>query len=311
MKKNVIKTAAAVALGSFDGVHLGHRAVLEAAAAGKARGLLPVALVFDEHPQKALTGTSPPYLCGAELRDRLFCEMGLEARVLSFANLRDMPPEKFFTDILISEFNAGFVSCGADYKFGSGGKGDVRLMGALCRERGAELCVADEVRLDGLRVSSTNIRRALTEGDTELANRMLGREFSFCFTVVSGERRGRRLGAPTINQLFPEDFIVPKYGVYASRAFVDGKWLPSMTNIGVRPTVAHEKPLTANASILTPGSAAPGCETCILDFSGDLYGQNIEVALVKYLRPEMRFDSLEALSAQIKSDAAAVRGMGL
>lgn len=152
--------------------------------------------------------------------------------------------------------------------------------------------MTEEVDFCGLPVSSTRIRAALEQGRPEEANAMLGRPFCYDFTVVGGDRRGRKLGAPTINQFFPSGFVVPKFGVYASKTLVEGRYHPSVTNIGMRPTI---------------GTQSLRSETYIMDFSGDLYGQNIEVSLLHFLRGEVRFESLDALRAQIAADAQAAR----
>lgn len=279
----------ALALGSFDGVHLGHRAVLKAADKKKAEGLLPLALVFSPHPQQVLRGQAPEMLSFGRIREELFSHCGVGLKEIDFYGIKDMSPQEFFEKILIAELNASFISCGFNYSFGKKGRGDVALLSQLCSEHGLGLFVADEVCLDGISVSSTRIREALIKGEIELANRMLGRAFSYDFLVVSGDRRGRLLGFPTINQFFPENFAVPKYGVYASKAFAEGRWYDAVTNIGLRPTV---------------GGSAPRSETCLLGYSGDLYSQNVEVRLFSYLREEVRFDSFEELSAQISRDAS-------
>ncbi|MDR1630402.1 MAG: riboflavin biosynthesis protein RibF [Oscillospiraceae bacterium] len=287
-----LQAETAVALGNFDGVHLGHRAVLEAAAANSAAGLLPVALTFSPHPQAVLHKKAPPALCEGRIRDELFRACGVSLRELDFYELKDMQAEAFFYEILLGRFRAKFISCGYNYSFGKRGEGDIALLSRLCEEKGVVLRVIPEVRVDGLPISSSNIRKELAEGDVRLANLMLGRAFSYDFLVVSGDRRGRLLGFPTINQFFPEGFAVPRYGVYAARAFAEGKWYDAMTNIGLRPTVGTDKPRS---------------ETCLLGYSGDLYGQNVEVRLYQFLRPEIKFDSFEALSAQIAQDAETVR----
>ena len=148
--------------------------------------------------------------------------------------------------------------------------------------------VAERTDYNGAAISSTRIRNALAEGNIEDANSMLGREFSYKFTVVSGDRRGRLIGAPTINQHFPEGFIVPKFGVYASAVPIDGELHAAVTNIGRRPSFTCDDLRS---------------ETCITDFSGDLYGKNVEVKLLRYIRPERDFDSLDSLGDQIAADA--------
>ncbi len=288
MENNNENKKTAVALGNFDGVHLGHRRVLRAAAEKLCAGLMPLAVVFEPHPLKMLGKPVPELLCEGAIRERLFEEIGVKLYTLNFVLAKDMDYRDFFKEILLNELNAAFISVGYNYKFGKNRSGDTEKLRELCDEVGIELFVAEEVKLDNINVSSTNIRNAMKNGEITLANRMLGREFSYDFTVVSGDKRGRLLGAPTINQFFPEGFMVPKYGVYASRAFAYGKWYVSVTNIGLRPTV---------------GTNSVRSETCLLGFSGDLYSQNVEVRLVEYLRPEVKFVSFEELKKQIAADA--------
>lgn len=290
------QTGTALALGNFDGVHIGHQAVIGAAVKLARRwDLLPGAVVFQEHPQKALRGRSPARLCADGMRLRAFENAGAQAVcVLDFEELKALSPEAFVEQILVRRLHARALACGYDYRFGGGGAGNAGQLRSLCRRYDIRFAMADEVDFGGLPVSSTRIRSALEEGRTEEANAMLGRPFGFDFTVVGGDRRGRKLGAPTINQFFPQGFVVPKFGVYASKTLVEGRWHPSVSNIGLRPTI---------------GTQSLRSETFIMDFSGDLYGQNIEVALLHFLRGEVRFDSLDALRAQIAADAQAVRNL--
>ena len=278
----------AVALGTFDGLHKGHMSVINKAAVQRNNGLLPVILLFSEHPMKVITGNSPKELFTGRIKRRETEKTDCIPYEISFERIRDMSPGEFFKDILINELNAGFVSCGFNFKFGKDGSGDVVTLSKLCREHEITLSVSDEVDFKGECISSTRIRQALENGDIKNANEMLGRYFSYDFEVVSGDRRGgAKLGFPTINQFFPDNFIIPKFGVYASVTFIGGKMLPSMTNIGIRPTI---------------GGGKPRSETNIFGFSGDLYGTNTEVALISYVRPEIKFSSLDALKSQMKSD---------
>ena len=283
-----------MALGFFDGLHLAHRRVLESAAAQADNGLTPCVLLFDDHPLHVLNGIDVPKLLQNDKRDALLREMGLTAVDCSFARIKDDTPREFADNILVGELNAAFVSCGYNYRFGKNGAGDAEALKALCAERGIEVCVCPEMDADGEPVSSTAIRCAIEAGDAEKAARMLGRPFSFAAEVISGDRRGRLLGTPTVNQLLPEDMVVPKYGVYVSQVTVNGKRRMGVTNIGARPTF-HAGEVRS--------------ETYILDFDGDLYGQTVETALVKYLRPVMAFDSAEALKAQIAEDIAVARSL--
>lgn len=284
------ETKTAVALGTFDGLHKGHMAVINKAVAQKSNGLLPVILLFSEHPLKVLTGKAPKELFDGRIKEREIKKTGCIPYTVSFEDIRNMSPEDFVNEILMKKLNAGFISCGFNFRFAKNGNGNTKILSELCKEHKIDLEIAQEVDFGTECISSTRIRNAIENGDTETANKMLGRRFSYDFEVVGGDHRGRVLGFPTINQYFTENFVVPKYGVYASASFVDGKWYPSMTNIGIRPTI---------------GNSNPRSETCILGFSGNLYGTNTEVALISYLRPEIKFSSLDELSEQMKKDSAA------
>ena len=279
----------AVALGSFDGLHKGHLSVIACALACRERGLLPVVLLFDRHPLQVLTGQAPPALLQPALRDAMLREIGAQTRVISFAAIKDLACETFVREILCGQLQAGAVCCGENYRFGKGNAGDTATLQALCSANGATLSVASSVLQDGLPVSSTRIRDAILAGDLPAANAMLGRAFNYRLEVVHGSKRGRLIGAPTINQHFPADFVIPRRGVYASTAIVDGVEYPAVTNIGLRPSFESDDLRS---------------ETNLLGFDGDLYGQEIEVRLFAYLREETKFDSMAALGAQIRTDAA-------
>ncbi|MBR6786041.1 MAG: bifunctional riboflavin kinase/FAD synthetase [Clostridia bacterium] len=283
-----IKTA--VALGSFDGLHKGHMSVIACALSFKECGLNPLVMLFDAHPLKLLTGKAPAEILQPELRAEILESRGVDSVFVSFEEIKNLSCREFFTEILLKKLNAGAVCCGSNYRFGKGGEGGVSELKELCTEFGVDIKISPEICFADAPVSSTRIRQAVENGDIPLANAMLGREFRYKYTVVSGDKRGRLMGAPTINQHFGENFVVPKNGVYASVTVVDGKEYPSVTNIGLRPSFENEDLRS---------------ETCILGFSGDLYGRDIEVRLLKYLRGEMKFSSMEALGNQIRSDAEA------
>ena len=282
----------AVALGSFDGLHRGHRAVLDLALSFKERGFEPCALVFDEHPLKVVGAGSPPELMTRQARDEMLESLGITVQKISFACIADMSARQFVNEILIDELNAGAVCCGYNYRFAKNAAADSHDLEELCKAHGVLCAVAQRTEYNGAPISSTRIRNALSNGYVEDANAMLGREFSYKFTVVSGDRRGRLIGAPTINQHFPEGFIVPKFGVYASCVPIDGELHAAVTNIGRRPSFTCDDLRS---------------ETCITDFSGDLYGKDVEVRLLQYIRPERVFDSLDALGDQIAQDAQKAR----
>ncbi|MBR5562314.1 MAG: riboflavin biosynthesis protein RibF [Clostridia bacterium] len=282
-----IKTA--VTLGSFDGLHKGHIAVIACAfEMQKKHGLLPLVLLFDRHPMLTVSGKAPDMILQPSLRDGLIAQTGAGKRIVSFREVRDMSCREFFEKILIGKLNAGGVCCGWNYRFGKNNEGGTEELKALCDEFGVELMISPPVDFGGSPISSTRIRQAVESGDIALANAMLGREFRYKLTVVDGQHRGRLIGAPTINQRFEDGFVRPRKGVYASATVVDGKEYPSVTNIGLRPSFENEDFRS---------------ETCILGFSGNLYGQEIEVKLLDYLRDEIKFGSIDELSAQINTDA--------
>ena len=265
-----------IALGTFDGLHAAHRAVLRGANA---------VLLFDQHPQHLLQGQAPPKLLTDQARARRL--RGFELLWISFEEIASLPPEVFFHEMLRGRFGATALRCGHNFRFGAKATGDVTLLRALCERHGMRLSVVPKVVYRGEAVSSSRIRAALQEGRVEEANAMLGRAFGYDFEVMLGQRLGRVLGTPTLNQHFTLGFCVPRSGVYVSRAFVDGAWRPALTNIGVRPSFEHSELRS---------------ETHIPGFAGDLYGRHVPVRLLRYLREERRFDDLEALKGQIGED---------
>ncbi len=279
------KQSVLIALGTFDGLHIGHKAVLFS---DKKAYDKRIALLFTEHPQKLLTGKNPGELLTRAKKERLLKQWGYEPQYIDFGEISKETPEEFVDDILIKKYGATALCCGFNYRFGKNAEGDVALLKRLCGEREMSLTVCNEIDYDSLPVSSTRIRDAIRNGDVETANKMLGYHFSYDFEVVHGDARGRILGSPTINQFFPEDFTVAEYGVYASYTLIDGKKYVSVTNIGVRPTVE--------------GISEKRSETNIIGFNGDLYGQRVEVSLLKKIRDEMKFNSFDELSNQIASD---------
>ena len=282
----------AVALGNFDGMHVGHMAVLEAAKSFESEGLLPVAVLFDEHSLKAITGKAPAMLMTVTERNRIINENGLRIETLIFNEIRDLSPSDFVEKILVGRLGAAAVCCGYNYRFGKGASGTAQTMSEICGRLGLQCRVSGEVDVDRCAVSSTKIRGFFENGEIEKANEMLGRPFGFSSRVIDGDKRGRVLGFPTINQIIPEELAMPRFGVYQSVVTVNGEKFKGVTNVGRRPTVGTEKILS---------------ETHILDFDRDIYGENVDVRLIKFIRPEKKFSSFDELARQIKSDAKEVR----
>lgn len=271
-----------LALGTFDGLHLGHKAVLKA---GESENRY--ALLFNEHPQKVLKGASPTSLITKETENKLLLQWGITPIYIDFSDISDLSPEAFFEEIIVKKINPREISVGFNYRFGKNAEGDAELLSSLCKSFGITLFKAKAEMYENEPISSTRIRAAIKSGDIEKANAMLGRSFCYDFEVVHGDERGRTIGSPTINQFFDDNFTIPAFGVYASKTEIDGKIYPSVTNIGIRPTV---------------GSSKERSETNIIGFEGDLYGRRITVMPQKKLRDEKKFSSLEGLRAQIDFD---------
>lgn len=285
----------AVALGVFDGIHLGHRAILgRAVAQARAQGLQATACTFDPHPVEVLQpGRAPAPLTTLAERLALIAETGIDATVLvAFTPaVAAIEPETFVADVLVRALRARDVVVGFNHRFGRGARGDPALLEALGRRHGFRTHVVPPLMLDGVPVSSTGIRNALARGDLEQAARWLGRPWTVQGTVVAGAGRGRALGFPTAN-VQTERPVVLAAGVYACLAEVEGRTWQAVANIGVRPTF---------------GEADLAVEAHLLDFSGDLYGRALRLTFLRRLRDERKFPSAEALRAQIALDVAAAR----
>ena len=293
--ENLKEKGTAVALGYFDGIHIGHKKVLDKALSqAEEKDLIPVVLVFDIHPRKLVSGVVPPMLTSEEHKKDKLQEMGFTVVEFNFREGMNYEPDEFIEKILVDKLGAKAVSCGFDYHYGKGGKGNAETMKQELGRRNIEFFSIEPVLSGDEVVSSTAIRELIRQGNIEKANAMLGEYFSYDFQVKKGDGLGKTWGFPTINQSFPEDFIVPKYGVYMSLTKVEGKEYLSVTNIGVRPTVAEDSMRS---------------ETCILDFSGDLYGKKVQVQLVKFIREEKKFPDIDSLKEAIGNDIEKAKKM--
>lgn len=278
----------AVALGAFDGLHIGHRAVIEKVLR---QDLMPVVFTFRDNPAETLAGACR-YLSTVEERLRVLESWGVKAVIMpDFSDIVGWSAERFLY-MLRSELCAQVISCGEDFSFGKKAAGNTALLSAFCNENGMELQITPAVLYRGERVSSTRIRDAIEKGKIAEVTEMLGRPFSFEFEVVHGNHLGRTIGIPTINQPFPDGFILPRFGVYASAVHVDGNIYCGVTNIGVKPTVGSERALS---------------ETWLPDFSGDLYGKTLRLELLGFIRDERKFPSLEVLRGVIEENAVTAR----
>lgn len=279
----------AVALGYFDGLHLGHMGVIGAAMAQKE--LAPAVFTFNcDTTLPKFRG--PEDIISFENKRELMERIGVKYLFApDYAEVCTLTDEEFVKSILIDRLNAGFACCGRSFRFGKGGCGTPERLAEIGAKYGMRTEIVQDVCLDGQVISSTRIREHIRRGEIEQANRLLGYELWYRLPVVRGNEIGRTISFPTINQVIPDTNIIPKYGVYKSIVEVGGKQYKGVTNIGVKPTVQHRNDGTGAVM-----------ETHIIGFDGDLYGQNIAVALVRYIRPEVRFSGLEELKQQISRD---------
>ncbi len=280
-----------IALGNFDGVHLGHSAILRRCAVEAEKdGAISVAWSFHRHPEHILKGNfSSGNILSSEDKEDIIKSLGIKQLVLEdFERVRDYSPAEFCEKILVEKLYARKVFCGFNFHFGKGGEGDAHFLKAYLEPQGVQVFVSDPITVEGETISSTRIRRLLGEGDVEKANSLLNRPYSIFFPVLHGKHLGTRIGFPTLNQAFPEEYVTPRKGVYAVRILFDGKKYHGVCNVGTRPTVEDKGRVLA--------------ETHIFDFSDDLYGKEVRVEFFKFLRPETKFSSLEELKKQIEAD---------
>lgn len=287
-------TKSIYALGFFDGVHLGHQALLrECCRLARELNMQSSAITFQQHPLSAFTDDVPPLINTAADREALLRQYGIE-KILSLPVTKDVMSTSWqdFLLGLMEKGAAGFV-CGNDFRFGSKGEGNAEKLQAFCRERNLPCVIVPDQIADGIRISSSHIRSLLEKGEIEAANRFLGHPHILSGTVVPGKQLGRTIGIPTANIRIPQQLQTPRLGVYATLVCIGDEKYPAVTNIGTRPTVEGQG-ITV--------------EPWILDFDADLYGKTIRLEFHQFLRPEKKFDSLAQLQAEIQKNAVQTRG---
>lgn len=271
----------AIALGTFDGIHIAHQSVLSIP-----DGYKKIAVTFKK-PPKMYFADSDELIMDYQDKISALKKIGFEKVItLDFLKVKDTSSEGFL-DFLVKEYNPSLISCGFNYHFGKNGEGDTAFLKQYCDQKGIECRICEQVNIGDKPVSSTIIRDLLKNGEIEKANSLLFEPFSFSAIVEHGDMRGRTIGFPTINQYYPENLVKVKFGVYKTQVTFDGKSYDGITNIGIRPTFKSEKVI---------------CETFIKDFSGNLYGKNVIIVLKEFLREEIKFASLENLRRQIEID---------
>lgn len=287
-----------IALGFFDGVHLGHAALLRRTVEEAAtRGVTPAVFTFDRVPKEVITGIPCPLINSPADRKSLLRRMfGIEDVIMvPFDDeMRTTEWDDFVTRILVGRYHAVHLVAGHDHHFGHKNQGSPELLVEKCAELGLGCDIIPKVEVGGITVSSTYIRRLVELGQVDRASQYLGHPHVLTQEVRHGRRIGHTIGIPTVNLTAPPHVLVPSHGVYATKVTLpDGSCYMGVTNVGTRPTVANGSDITV--------------ETWLLDFDGDLYGQTIQVEFYHHIRDEVRFDSLDALKNQIQSDAEETR----
>ena len=287
-----------IALGFFDGVHLGHAALLRRTVEEAARrGVTPAVFTFDRPPKEVVTGIPCPLIASPEDRKSLLERLFGIKDVIMVPFDREMMTtawDDFVTKILVERYHAVHLVAGHDHHFGHKNQGSPELLVEKCRELGLGCDIIPKVELDGITVSSTYIRNLVGMGQLERASRFLGHPHVLTQEVRHGRRIGHTIGVPTVNLVAPPHVLVPSHGVYVTKVILpNGESYPAVTNVGTRPTVNNGTDVTV--------------EPWLLGFDGDLYGQRVRVEFFKRIRDEIRFDSLDSLRAQIQKDAQFTR----
>ena len=299
----MIQKKRVIALGFFDGIHIGHAALMKRALEiGAETGLIPSVITFDSHPRSLIDGAPIPLINSPDDRAGLLRRVfGIEDIIfLHFDKTTVSMTWSKFIDHLVEEFGARYLVAGKDFKFGFNAEGSSRLLTEMCSDIGISCDIIPDVSYDGIVSSSTYIRDLLTEGDIERANSFLGHPHVLTDVVRYGYKLGRKLGTPTINMRFAPGVLIPAFGVYATKVYIEDNrnkdkdnniGHTGVTNIGIRPTVDNSENITA--------------ETHILNFQRNLYGHQIRIEFYKRLRPEIKFNSVDDLKEQIKKDCKA------
>lgn len=282
----------AVAIGKFDGIHLGHRKLLEKIIQQKEKGYLATVFTFDTSAA-AFFGGDDKELTTREEKRRLFARMGMDVLIEFPLNQETAatPPDVFVEEYIIRQMKAAYICAGMDVSFGQRGTGNYQLLQQYAAAGDYQIEIIDKVMAGGEEVSSTRVREAIRSGEIQLANEMLGTAYSLTGVVAHGRRLGRTIGMPTANLLPEKDKLLPPNGVYYSRVRYQDKVYKAISNIGCKPTVSAEMVL--------------GVESYLYDFTEDIYGKEITVELLEFRRPELKFADVEALKTQMEKDIQA------
>lgn len=282
-------------IGNFDGVHLGHQVLLaDLIRLARQDNTRSVLLSFSPNPKVFFSGEKGFYLSTPGEKTALLSRLGIDdVLIIAFERkLANMAATDFMAE-LTRRINLKGLVVGEDFVFGHNRQGTTEVLAEFCEKQGIPFVVFPELMMDGEPVSSTRIRRALNDGKVDEARRLLGRPYAMCAKVISGEQIGKSIGVPTANLELDPDKFLPKSGVYATIAHLREKDYPAVTNVGVRPTFSEQEIISV--------------ETLILDFNDDIYGEELRVEFIQCLRPEQKFDSVQALTQQIEKDKLITR----
>lgn len=288
--KNFNIDASVVCLGNFDGVHLGHKKVIDKVIEiGNKNKINKIAFSFDPHPASILISSDSKYLFSKEEKKYIFSTLDLDYLILfPFDNdTRNLTPESFFLEILIKKLNCKYIVVGEDYSFGKRKSGNIQLLNELSKNHNIELIVVPHINYLNTKLSSTTIRERIEMGNIEDLNKLLFRPYILMGEIVAGKKLGRTIGFPTINILLKKNKLIPKNGVYKSKVIIDNVEYKGLTNIGINPTVSGDKII---------------CETYIFDFNENVYGKTGIIFFEKFVRSEKKFSNIEDLKIQIDKD---------
>ncbi len=280
-----------VALGFFDGIHVGHVSVIrDAVDYAKEHHLVSTVFTLLQSPRSVLFNEKVEGIITLEEKLHLIENLGVrQVYLIDFRQIRNMTAEEFVSDVLKDCFHACHAVCGFNYHFGRAALGNRSVLKELCSREGISSSSQEQVCYQNLPVSSTRIRKCIAQGDIASANAMLGRKYGFCLPVVHGRKLGRQWGTPTLNQIFPQGLVCPQFGVYASEVMVEGERFCGVTNIGVKPTVGSDSVLI---------------ETWMPDYHGnELYDKMIDIRLIEHIRGERKFESIDLLKQEILHNA--------
>lgn len=280
----------AVTLGKFDGIHKGHRMLIDQILTKKVAGLKSVVFTFEQMPGNVLQKQKDRTILTKKEREDRLSALGIDYMIECpfVPQIIRMNPEKFIKEILVDQLQAKYIVVGPDFRYGHQRKGDVRLLQQLAPIYGFEVEVLEKECFNGQVISSTYVRKMLETGDVETAGNLLGYPYYVSGKVVYGHQIGRTMGIPTLNLLPEKEKMLPPNGVYLTKTILEDQFFWGITNIGRKPTISDEE--------------STGIETHLFDFTGNLYGSDVQVQFFSYERPEQRFDSLEQLKMQLEKD---------